>query len=285
MKSVASPLQTVISAGTKECLGIDLYKLTLQSSLILRWSGGDVGVSYGGNLFAKGPMIKRDKIKLAMGLQTSTMALTLTSRGAADQVAGYELFDAINREMLSGADLELKVGYYLPGNPTILDAVTRFVGRLGTARMSAAGAKFQVVSPLILLDRAFPANTYTPYCSNSVYDGNCQLNRASFIMNAAVLFSSDGFSFTTTTAMAAGYYSYGDATFTSGANKGFSQKIKVNTGTTVTFTKAWPFIPQPGDTVVLSQGCDKTKATCNTKFGNLINFRGQDKIPAPETTL
>lgn len=37
--------------------------------------------------------------------------------------------------------------------------------------------------------------------------------------------------------------------------------------------------PQAGDRAVLIQGCDKSLATCSSRFGNAINFRGEPHLP------
>lgn len=44
------------------------------------------------------------------------------------------------------------------------------------------------------------------------------------------------------------------------------------------------FTPMPrpialGDQVRLVAGCDKTPETCQARFGNIVNFRGEPHIP------
>jgi hypothetical protein len=46
-----------------------------------------------------------------------------------------------------------------------------------------------------------------------------------------------------------------------------------------------PFVPNAGDAFLIYPGCDKTRATCTTKFGNRGNYGGEDLIPVPEQGL
>ncbi|HEY6917055.1 MAG TPA: phage BR0599 family protein, partial [Allosphingosinicella sp.] len=34
-----------------------------------------------------------------------------------------------------------------------------------------------------------------------------------------------------------------------------------------------------GDLVEIAEGCDRSFATCRTRFGNAVNFRGEPHLP------
>lgn len=81
------------------------------------------------------------------------------------------------------------------------------------------------------------------------------------------------------TARATGYFTFGKATFTTGANAGAVNEVLLHDGQTIRL-----FVPMPrpiviGDQIVLVAGCDKTPETCNAKFSNILNFRGEPHIP------
>jgi uncharacterized phage protein (TIGR02218 family) len=81
------------------------------------------------------------------------------------------------------------------------------------------------------------------------------------------------------TARATGFFTFGKATFTTGANAGAVNEVLLHDGQTIRL-----FVPMPrpivvGDQIVLVAGCDKTPETCNAKFGNILNFRGEPHIP------
>jgi uncharacterized phage protein (TIGR02218 family) len=81
------------------------------------------------------------------------------------------------------------------------------------------------------------------------------------------------------TARATGFFTFGKATFTTGANAGAINEVLLHDGQTIRL-----FVPMPrpivvGDQIVLVAGCDKTPETCNAKFANILNFRGEPHIP------
>jgi uncharacterized phage protein (TIGR02218 family) len=81
------------------------------------------------------------------------------------------------------------------------------------------------------------------------------------------------------TARATGYFTFGKATFTTGANAGAVNEVLLHDGQTIRL-----FVPMArpivvGDQIVLVAGCDKTPETCNAKFANILNFRGEPHIP------
>lgn len=81
------------------------------------------------------------------------------------------------------------------------------------------------------------------------------------------------------TARATGFFTFGKATFTTGANAGAVNEVLLHDGQTIRL-----FVPMPrpivvGDEIVLVAGCDKTPETCNAKFANILNFRGEPHIP------
>jgi uncharacterized phage protein (TIGR02218 family) len=83
----------------------------------------------------------------------------------------------------------------------------------------------------------------------------------------------------------AGYYDDGIMTFTSGVNSGLSYQIRMWDGVTLTLDNALFVAPSPGDTFHISPGCDHTSNDCFTKFNNLVNFRGFEKIPGQDVIL
>ena len=81
------------------------------------------------------------------------------------------------------------------------------------------------------------------------------------------------------TARATGFFTFGKATFTTGANAGVVNEVLLHDGQTIRL-----FVPMPrpivvGDQIVLVAGCDKTPETCNAKFANILNFQGEPHIP------
>ena len=125
----------------------------------------------------------------------------------------------------------------------------------------------------------------------------CNINVASYQQNGAVeqviddrtLVPGSGLlqvgSATPTAAAAAGWFNDGIITFTSGVLECASFEIKSWDGTTLTLFLSMPELPATGDTFVIEPGCDKSSATCQAKFQNIANFRGEPFIPGMDQLL
>lgn len=87
-------------------------------------------------------------------------------------------------------------------------------------------------------------------------------------------------------AFPAGFFRYGVIRFTSGANAGVSADIeshqKAGGTVTVVFWLPLAVAPEPGDTFMITVGCDKTFSTCKRKFDNQRNFRGFPHMPGAD---
>lgn len=83
------------------------------------------------------------------------------------------------------------------------------------------------------------------------------------------------------------YFKDGEATFTSGSNDGFTVPLIRSRNSTREFTA---FIPTPfpvvaGDTFTVKPGCDGQKATCVSKWNNLVQFGGDPYAPGSSQIL
>jgi uncharacterized phage protein (TIGR02218 family) len=84
-------------------------------------------------------------------------------------------------------------------------------------------------------------------------------------------------------AFADGWFTRGLFTFTSGANAGRASEIKrhavVGAAVTIELWQPLGDPPDPGDTFIVTAGCDKLVATCAAKFANVVNYRGFPHMP------
>ncbi len=129
-------------------------------------------------------------------------------------------------------------------------------------------------------------------CAADLGDARCKvaLTGATFVAQDQVS-ATDGRIYLA--AALAGYandwFSGGEVTFTSGANKGATFIIKqhsVYAGANA--LSLWTPTANPiviGNTFTVSAGCDKFFATCQNKFANSPNFRGFPHIPGNDLVL
>lgn len=85
----------------------------------------------------------------------------------------------------------------------------------------------------------------------------------------------------TTLSKVDGWFDWGVVRFWSGANAGRSVEVFNWNSTTKVLTLAMPLTEQAlaGDLFTVHTGCDKRRTTCNTKFANILNFRGEPDVP------
>ena len=79
------------------------------------------------------------------------------------------------------------------------------------------------------------------------------------------------------------WFTAGRLTFTDGANAGSAMEVKRHhVDDTGIIIELWQMMAEhvaPGDTFVVTAGCDKRFATCRDRFANALNFRGFPHIP------
>jgi Phage conserved hypothetical protein BR0599/Uncharacterized conserved protein (DUF2163) len=84
-----------------------------------------------------------------------------------------------------------------------------------------------------------------------------------------------------------GGYVLGYVVYVTGQNAGLKKTVKAQVLSTgglqqLQLLYPFPFAVAGGDTVRLVSGCDKTTATCENVYNNLIHFGGQPFVPNPE---
>lgn len=84
---------------------------------------------------------------------------------------------------------------------------------------------------------------------------------------------------------AQGYFSYGTLTWLTGANAHYKMEVRASSIGTITLALPMTYPIAIGDTYSVIAGCDKTAATCRTRFNNFVNFRGEPYIPGTDAIL
>lgn len=84
-----------------------------------------------------------------------------------------------------------------------------------------------------------------------------------------------------------GWFAWGEITGTSGANNGITRDVKAYTQATrdIECQLPFPFEIAAGDTFTVVAGCNGLKATCKTKFSNLVNHQGFEFMPSTDEVL
>ena len=128
---------------------------------------------------------------------------------------------------------------------------------------------------------------YAPDCSADLGDARCGVDLAALEESGAVGTVTSATAFATTLVQATGWYDGGELTWTGGANVGQTVAVRswdAAAGTLSLFLPAlYPM--QAGDAFTIRPGCDKSFATCQAKFDNVVNFRGFPHVPGTDQVL
>jgi len=123
----------------------------------------------------------------------------------------------------------------------------------------------------------FLIRTYQRVCDVPLYSTPCGINKSSYAVSGLITAVSG----LTVTSSVFGLKA--DDYFTGGyfdAN-GYKRKIKSHTGSVITLISQSPGIAV-GNSGVAYPGCDHLRATCISKYNNILNYRGCDWIPDDE---
>jgi uncharacterized phage protein (TIGR02218 family) len=279
MKAASPALIAHLNSGT-QFLMADLYTLTLNGGFVVRYTGADMSLTCGGNLFSSF-LIARSKTRSTVGLEVDTLEVTVNP-GPGDTLNGVPWLTAARNGALDGATLLLEKLYMPSWGDASLGSIVLFSGRVSDLNCGRTAATLTIKSELELLDTQLPRNFYQSSCGHTLFDGGCGLAKSAYAANGVATNNSTT-QVASALAAAADYFSLGTVLFTSGANAGVTRSVRTFAGGL--FTLALPLLApvKPGDTFTAYPGCDKLKATCEGKFANVVHFRGFPFVPDPET--
>lgn len=283
MISVPSPLAAHLAGGGPFILA-DLYQITLASGTIVRWTSFDQDVSWAVYAWsADCPVLTRGTTRVVIGVEVDTLDVTIAPRPA-DTIAGLPLLAAARAGAFDGALLKLYRAF-MAQDGSAIGAVMRFSGRFADVDMGRTALAVRVNSNAEALAVQLPRNTYSPTCLRTLYTPGCDVSKAAFTVTSSAGSGSTASQILCSLSGAANWWDMGGLQFTSGALNGTRRTIKSYAGGAVSLFAPLPAVPAVGDTFAVYPGCDKTLATCISKFNNKAKFRGCPFIPSPETAI
>ena len=192
-------------------------------------------------------------------------------------------------DLLAGRFDGAEVRAYLVNWETPADFILQFRGTLGEIARAGGGFKAELRGVSDLLNRPH-GMAYTPNCSAVLGDGRCRfdLDQPGYFAERLVETVEDrrSFGFASFTGFDERWFEGGRFEVVSGPATGLTGVVKSDRMSgTARRIELWQSIGaevQVGDTVRIFAGCDKTGATCRTKFANFLNFRGFPHIPGED---
>lgn len=280
----ASAATIAILAGNQFMIA-ELYTITLLNGMVLRYTDADGDLIYAGNIYASSsPKIIRDRTKLTVGIEVDTMSVTLYV-GVADLIQGISYPQFVNNGGFDGARLRVDRCFMPTYGDTSPGVVNIFSGSIADVKPSRTEIVLSISSDVALLNIPMPRNVYAPACSHNLYDSACGANKASFGSASACSAGSSKVQLICGLPHPSGFFDTGTVTFTGGQNAGVTRTIKSYVPGVVNLSLPLPFDPIPGDTFTPYAGCNKSQATCSSKFNRLVSFRGFPFIPTPEASV
>ena len=248
-----------------------LIKITTKAGDVYGWCDSDMPVTVDGLTYKPAP-----------GLQTVQYVTTADTEVSSQEIGGGWI-DVPEEDIASGVMDSAEVegawaSYEHPENGRLVV----FVGQIDSIKYHENGFKAEIMSFMKQLERNI-GHVYTANCRHKLFGdiapglaGACTLDSASYTFTGSVAtVVKNRWKFTTSgLAQAAGYFSSGRLTFTSGANSGLHFQVKKHdSGGFELFLPTGRLITV-GDTFSVEAGCDKTFGTCKAKFNNAVNFGG-----------
>jgi uncharacterized phage protein (TIGR02218 family) len=214
------------------------------------------------------PGMTPSAIQRSVGLDVDTMdvagALTSAAVSARDLLAGR--WDGA-RVMVFAVDWTGQEGRVDLGE-----------GRIGAITTANGGFSAELRGVSALLDHPVGEET-SPECRAELGDRRCRVAMAGRRRFVRVVSVDERELTVDAREPLAGVYAGGLARWFTGSNSGLESAIVASAGTTVTLRTLPMLALAPGDLLELSEGCDKSLATCAGRFGNVANFRGEPYLP------
>lgn len=283
MKSASPALLALLATGN--FVKCDLWTITLSGGNVVRWTSHDQQVSFGGNIYAKGPIIERGSVTEKVGLEVSTMEMNIIGTFS-DLINGVPVIQFISSHGFDGSNVRLDRAFAADWSSPIVGSINKFSGRVTSVHsIKGAEAMLTVSSWMILLNAGAPRNLFQSGCLRTLYDAGCGLLPDNFKATGSAS-SGTKSSFSSSVSNAADYFSQGRVVFSTGPNAGVSRMIATYDGSgNFTVIPELPFPVSSGDQFSVYAGCDLAMGTCLSKFNNLSKFRGTPFVPLPTAAL
>jgi uncharacterized phage protein (TIGR02218 family) len=256
------------------------WKVTLRDSTVLGFTDHDAPITFGGVTYQATTGYTASAIEGKNGLEPDNLELL----GVIDGIS------VVSSELRAGrwdyAQVEITMVNW--ADPTAGQIILR-KGRLG--EISQGRTRFQ--AELFGLSKNLQQRVgrlYTPSCDADLGDSRCGIVLATFPRGtvAGTLTGVSSRRVMTDSGLTdgSGWFSGGTIIFTAGANLNIRREIKdYASGGVITLQEGFPYLPVVGDAYIIQAGCDKSAATCASKFDNFVNFQGFPTLPGTDRVL
>lgn len=275
MLALSSPYLTHLAGEVTELA--TCWTVTLQNGTVLGFTDHPENIPFGGIIYESAVGYSATDISTSGDLSVDNLNLQgfidSPSITEADLVAGLwdfaqvEIFEVVYSNLAAGVRRlrRGRIGEVTLGN-AVFEAELRGLSQAFTQQVC------ELTSGL---------------CRARLGDARCGVDLGPLTVTGTLTGVTNARTFTDSTrAEAAGYFTFGTLTMTSGLNDGFKMEVKTHsTGGAFILQLPFPYALAVGDSYSLVPGCDLLPNTCRTKYSNYVNFRGEEYIPGQDALL
>ncbi|MBG0810591.1 DUF2163 domain-containing protein [Methylosinus sp. H3A] len=279
MRSVSSTMRERLDARASSFC--NCWRLARKDGTLQGFTDHDRDLVFAGVTYRAASGLTATQIEANVGLAVGSGEIVgaLQSEGLEERDLANGLYD--------GAGVEIwLVDWSDVDNRLLVDAMT-----IGEVARSEFAFRAELRSLAHLFDET-RGDSFQRGCSADLGDACCKVDvgASAFRTTGAVLGAARGAIVATLAgAFDDEFFTGGSLTFTSGDNAGARVAIKSHrrSGENVSLAP-WSQLAgeiASGDTFALVAGCDKSAATCESKFSNIVNFRGFPHMPGNDVVM
>ncbi|MDE1186263.1 MAG: DUF2163 domain-containing protein [Pantoea sp.] len=255
------------------------WRLVRRDGIVLGFTDHDRDLNFVATRFLAASGFSASSSEEETGLPAST----------SDVAGGFSSAAIAEADLLAGLYDGARVEVYLVNWATPSQHLLLKVQEIGEVTRQAG--QFQAELRSFAARLAEPqGRIYNRRCDAVLGDARCgvDLNLPQYRAEGRVASVDDatGLTLSGISGFAAGFFDRGRLAFLDGANAGLSVDIDshaiVDAATQVILWLPLARLPDVGDRVALTAGCDKGFATCRAKFANPANFRGFPHMPGAD---
>ncbi|MEP2987664.1 MAG: DUF2163 domain-containing protein [Parasphingorhabdus sp.] len=238
------------------------------------------GVSFGFTSHDQDIVVDNFRYRATPGMIPSTIALNDSLDVDSVEIEGVLNASAFTEEDLAagrwnGARLQIVLlNWEFPND----EAKHLISGEFGEITRSGNSFQVEILGPTSFLDEAIVPLT-SPTCRARFGDKQCKLSLHEY-QHEVTLSMHDGsrMEFEDLAGLASNY-AFGELRWLSGHSCGLSSAVLKGEGNAVWLADAPSDVGSTGERVLLTAGCDKNFKTCQNRFSNSLNFRGEPHLP------
>jgi uncharacterized phage protein (TIGR02218 family) len=283
---MSAPIDVVdlLNAQPATAVVANLFTFSLLSGPVLTYTDWRRPIRVAGTVYSPTPRLVRGTVRVERGTNVSTQQVKI-------QEANSTVITMLAQGFFNRALYRMDRIFAADATLQWTQPMNRFCGRVNSIDgITRSEAQLTIKCMLDDLDNDYPRQVLAADCNAVLFDQTCGLSRASYIVSSAAAAGCTKVKLLSGLSNPDVYFTQGVVTFTSGPMSGISYMVKSYTGGVI--VPSYPFLTAPaaGTTFTVTPGCDKTLATCQSKYGynpsagHAPFFRGMPFVPDPTVT-